>query len=194
MAVKSNFAAGEILTASNVNTYLTNGGLVYITEATASGTATLNITGCFSSIYDNYRIIGTEMRSTSAATEIRFRYLDGTTANTDASYGVSFVGLSTIGASTNYSYASLTYGWISSCFSTAETGSAFSFDITAPYLLRRTVMLGNTENLNGGLNGFEFRSGGTVHDNTTRSFTGIQFYASAGNLSGKFKIYGYRQA
>ena len=57
MAVKT-FTTGEVLTASDTNTYLNNGGLVYVTSQTV-GTAVSSVTisNCFSSTYDNYRIV-----------------------------------------------------------------------------------------------------------------------------------------
>ena len=57
MAVKT-FTTGEVLTAADTNTYLANGGLVYITQANV-GTAVSSVTvsNCFSSTYDNYRIL-----------------------------------------------------------------------------------------------------------------------------------------
>lgn len=195
MPVKSNFAAGNILTASDTNTYLTNGGLVYITEATASGTATLNISGCFSSTYDCYRLVASELRSSVGSVDIRYRFLTtGTTPDTTASYGGAWVGISTLNVSTNLNYASQTQGWFSNCYSTTETGNVSVYDIFNPNLSRRTVLIGTSESLNSGLNGFDFRTGGSLHDNTVTTFTGIQFYATSGNLSGKFKVYGYRQA
>lgn len=56
MAVKT-FTSGEVLTASDTNTYLANSGLVYITSTTV-GTAVTSVAvnNCFSSTYDNYRI------------------------------------------------------------------------------------------------------------------------------------------
>lgn len=57
MAVKT-FTSGEVLTASDTNTYLANSGLVYITSATV-GTAVSSVTvsNVFSSTYDNYKVI-----------------------------------------------------------------------------------------------------------------------------------------
>ena len=55
MAIKT-FSTGEILTASDTNTYLANSGLVYVAKATLA-TNTTDLVGCFSSTYDNYRIV-----------------------------------------------------------------------------------------------------------------------------------------
>jgi hypothetical protein len=55
MAIKT-FTTGEVLTASDTNTYLANSGLVYVTSTTFSGT-TVNVNNCFSATYDNYRVL-----------------------------------------------------------------------------------------------------------------------------------------
>ena len=70
MAVKT-FAVGEVLTASDTNTYLANAGLVYITSTTVgSGVSSVTVSNCFSSTYDNYRIVytgGTQSSNTQTA-------------------------------------------------------------------------------------------------------------------------------
>jgi hypothetical protein len=57
MAIKT-FTTGELLTASDTNTYLANAGLVYVTSTTVgSGVSSVTISNCFSSTYDNYKVI-----------------------------------------------------------------------------------------------------------------------------------------
>ena len=57
MAIKT-FTSGEVLTASDTNTYLANAGLVYVSSTTVgSGVSSVTVSGAFSSTYDNYHII-----------------------------------------------------------------------------------------------------------------------------------------
>ncbi len=57
MAIKT-FATGEVLTASDTNTYLANSGLVYITSTTiGSAVSSVTVSNVFSSTYDNYKIM-----------------------------------------------------------------------------------------------------------------------------------------
>jgi hypothetical protein len=57
MAIKT-FTTGELLTASDTNTYLANSGLVYVTSVNVSGTpTTVTVSSAFSGTYDHYRII-----------------------------------------------------------------------------------------------------------------------------------------
>lgn len=56
MAVKT-FSVGELATSADVNTYLANAGLVYVTSTTiGSAVSSVTVSNCFSSTYDNYRI------------------------------------------------------------------------------------------------------------------------------------------
>jgi hypothetical protein len=72
MAIKT-FTTGEVLTASDTNTYLANSGLVYITSTTFSGAATTNTDGCFSDKYDSYRLICNYTGSTTVDTRLILR-------------------------------------------------------------------------------------------------------------------------
>ena len=57
MAIKT-FTTGEVLTASDTNTYLANSGLVYVKQQTVgSGVTSVTVTDAFSATYDNYKII-----------------------------------------------------------------------------------------------------------------------------------------
>lgn len=71
MAIKT-FTTGELLTASDTNTYLTNGGLVYVTNTSFNG-AGFFINSCFSSTYDNYRIEINGYANSDADLSFRFR-------------------------------------------------------------------------------------------------------------------------
>lgn len=62
MAIKT-FTTGEVLTASDTNTYLANAGLVYVTSTTiGSGVSSVTVSNCFSATYDHYliQIVGTK--------------------------------------------------------------------------------------------------------------------------------------
>lgn len=192
MAIKT-FSSGEVLTAADTNTYLNNGGLVYVTTATASNTAAaLNITSCFSATYDNYRIEITNIRSSSAA-NISWQLLNGSTPVTTGTYNYAYVGISSLNASTNTFGASQTSCFICGISSTTDTGNSVVFDILNPFLARRTVALGNSINLNGGLNGFDIRNGGGNHESPA-SYDGIRLLTSSGNITFTARVYGYRQA
>lgn len=89
MAVKT-FTTGEVLTASDTNTYLANGGLVTIAGATFSGVNTVDITG-FSSSYKFYRLMWRVRRTDAVGnSSATFQTYVGTTPQTTAYYYSAF--------------------------------------------------------------------------------------------------------
>jgi hypothetical protein len=190
MAIKT-FTDNTTLPASDINTYLTNSGLVYITTATASATAAfLNITSCFSSTYDNYRITLTNCYSSSTA-NIGFQMLSGTTPLTTANYSWGLTGLSTIGASTNTFSNSGTRASILDSYFASVNGAA-TYDCLKPFLAAQTVFMGNSNALNAGANAYDMKSGVMIVENTV-SYDGLRIVAAAGNISCVATIFGYRK-
>ena len=63
MAIKT-FSVNEVLTASDTNTFLANSGLVFIKSDTITTGSSKEITGVFSSTYNNYRIVISNMKTT----------------------------------------------------------------------------------------------------------------------------------
>ena len=87
MAVKT-FTTGEVLTASDTNTYLNNGGLVYITSTTI-GSAVSAVTVSNLPAWDSYQIvINNSTLSTAANVSLKVR--TGTTNSTTGYYGVFY--------------------------------------------------------------------------------------------------------
>ena len=59
MAIKT-FTTGEVLTASDTNTYLANSGLVFVKQQTVgNAVSTVNVTSAFSATYNAYKIVVT---------------------------------------------------------------------------------------------------------------------------------------
>ena len=94
MAVKT-FTSGEVLTASDTNTYLNNAGYVYITELTFTGSTQtfLRIQNCFTSTYDNYLIVCSEMKMNTNLATVQL-YLDHAGRN-DHYYGGNDINIAT---------------------------------------------------------------------------------------------------
>jgi hypothetical protein len=193
MAIKT-FTVSSVLTAADTNTYLSNSGLVYITEASAGGSASfLDVAGCFTSTYDNYKMFLTEAR-TATNSAIGFQFLNGATPITTTVYAFGYTGISSLGASTTGSNTGQTYGFLMNSNLSSETGNSGTWDIINPALARRKAVIGGSQILNAGMNGFEYRTGATSMETAT-AYSGIRILSSGGyNLTCKIKIYGYRQA
>jgi hypothetical protein len=191
MAIKT-FTTGEVLTASDTNTYLANSGLVYVTSGALSSTAT-NFVGCFSSTYTNY-LITLDNLEMNATGDIYLRMLSGSTAITAADYFWAFVGLNDAGGAVNSNGASQTLGFTG--FSQASANNlaigSSRIDVFAPFLAKRTFFKCASVAFPSGSTAT--RDGANRH-NLTTSYDGIQFLsAAATTMGGTVTIYGYRKA
>jgi hypothetical protein len=182
MAIKT-FTTGEVLTASDTNTYLANSGLVYITQATiGSGVNIVNMANCFSSTYDNYRVT---IRANSGTDSQGVLMQYGTGTATTSNYK-SFL---------NTPFASWTSGADTSV--TATDGSFITFahptnltgvsDVFGPNLAVNTTSFGSyATDTNGGI------TAGIQTDNT--QFTSLHIATGGTITGGTITVYGYRKA
>jgi hypothetical protein len=185
MAIKT-FTTGEILTASDTNTYLNNGGLVYIGAYTASA-ATLFIDGCFTSTYDNY-LVTFQSTNVSLTGSFMFKLRASSTPN-----------------STNYNYGGYQYftnaaasdargsGATEITFS-AASGSSFTY---------QTIQLSNprvaqpTDIMIDFVSYFTTHAGGSIrgYHSVSTAYDGFQITSNTGaTITGTLRVYGVRQA
>ena len=183
MAIKT-FASGEILTASDTNTYLANAGLVYVTQTTiGSGAASVTINNCFSATYNSYEIVITGGGTTSGDYGINMRLGSTTT-------GYYFVGEYRNYANTvnNVINGNNAGQWEATGIATTNTLAAKIF-VHNPFLTKNsfysaTYVYNNTA---GGI----AQMGGYLNDST--SYTGCTFFMNASTFSGgTITIYGHR--
>jgi hypothetical protein len=201
MAIKT-FTTGEVLTASDTNTYLNNGGLVLITSgitvSSVGGTAatvsngevtvgtsntSVTVSGAFSATYDNYRIIyDGGSHSTSAAINLQ---LGATTSGYHWAYIFNQYTASAVvgGASTvGINFDSVGRG--------ATTGNSLSCDLYGPFLSKRT----GAKYLGTDYSSAGFNVSGNAFLNDTTSYTAFTILTPTGSMTGgKIRVYGYRQ-
>lgn len=188
MAIKT-FSSGEVLTAADTNTYLTNGGLVFITEAQATnGSPSLSINSCFTLTYQNYRIVGKFATASAGWPALYFRMRNAGADNATANYFYQGNGRTSANTDSSFGSASQTSGYA------GGFAGSFSMDIISPRnSLTQTVMQGQTQFYDG--TNFITRSIGNWH-NVVSNFDGITFFPSSSTLTSDFhvRVYGYRQA
>lgn len=185
MAVKT--FTNEQLTASDTNTYLANAGLVYVTSATV-GTAVSSVTvnNCFSSTYDNYRII---VSGGTASTNIDLWLTLGSSA-TGYYGGALYFGYAS-GSGTPGAIAQNNATQWNYTVNVGTTNTSGIVDLIAPYLAKPTGMMANYSVMNtaGSVvisNGFH---------NVATSYTGFTLTCSGGNITGQLiTVFGYRKA
>lgn len=195
MAVKSNFASGDVLTASDVNTYLTNGGLVYITQTlVSSGSATsISFNNCFSSTYDNYRILIDSFQPSIASRGLFMRMRVGGVDATSADGYWALPGIYVDGSGSNTSNSAQTF-MDTGMFNSANTIAINSgvYDVFNPYKTDRTYINATTMLYNSQIGSRT----GVMEWNPLTSYDGFTLYLSGtGNITTlRVRVYGYRNA
>lgn len=204
MAVKT-FTAGSVLTASDTNTYLANGGLVAVTptsvtngsiiSGTASATAnttaaSITLNGVFSSTYDSYRVVISNLTTSSTATGTIFyaKMHDGTNP-ASTNYNWALIRLDIVAGVSAVSSGALN---VNGVLIGRGTGDKFGtvFDVVNPNLPTHTIF----PHLSGvNVSTGYMYSGAGMHQ-TSSAYTGIQIYGDTGTITGGvFTVYGYRK-
>jgi hypothetical protein len=184
MAIKT-FTSGEVLTAADTNSYLNNGGLVYINEFSGTAAAALTIDTCFSSTFQNYRIVCSAFGS--SVTTLRLAYRTGGVTNPNALfYQRGFVLAAANTVTNNSAVTSGAFMSLSNASSIVNFGVA---DINNPAVATRTQMI--CQSSDNQVPQMEQYINNWV-DSTT--FDGFTLIPTAGTVTGKVIVYGYRQA
>jgi hypothetical protein len=178
MAIKT-FTTGEVLTASDTNTYLANSGLVFVKSQTiGSGVTSVTVSDAFSSTYDNYKIT-----------------LNGGTAT-----GAAAITLQ-LGASVTGYYLSLAYvTYATGAFTVLPANNTANF----PYAMEAlaTNMVGNLDLMNpflARITNFMGWYPGSVAGTTigyhsvATSYTSFTLACAAAMTGGTINVYGYRK-
>jgi hypothetical protein len=188
MAIKT-FTTGEVLTASDTNTFLANAGLVYITGTTVGTGTTLIMSNVFSATYNAYRFVFDNIKVASGTIFITAQLRAGSTTNTagyyDSRLEVTTGGAVTGGAGVNVS------GWTTTIVGDATYTSGAIVDVYNPFNAVQTSY--NSQGVDPRTSGSPYRAGGGWHNSTT-SFDGIVFTATTNFSTGNVRVYGYRIA
>jgi hypothetical protein len=182
MAIQT-FTSGQILTASDTNTYLANSGLVYVKEQTIGTTvATVTVADAFSADYDNYKIVISGVTCSGNQPALRMQ-LGATTS------GYAFGGfeLSYAVGSLNASFAASGSVWYLGNFGNATSMSS-TVEIQRPFAAQNT-----NYNATAGSTNWSVVQNGYL--NNTTSYTDFTILLSGGTMTGgTIFVYGYRKA
>ncbi len=183
MAIKT-FTSGEVLTASDTNTYLANSGLVYVKSQTIGNAVTsVQVTNAFSSTYDDYLVLisggaGTQNDSiftmTLGATNTGYYF-----ALIYSSYGSGTVSTAGSANVSNFNYLGGSH----------TDGLRANITIQSPFLSKPTGVSAPVSNrINWGGNT-------TGYLNNTTSYTDFTLGVTSGTITGgTITVYGYRKA
>tara|TARA_R110000868_G_scaffold97556_1_gene268260 strand:- start:160 stop:723 length:564 start_codon:yes stop_codon:yes gene_type:complete len=186
MAIKT-FTTGEVLTASDTNTYLSNSGLVYIASTTFAGaTPGVEMSNCFSSTYDNYEVLISYYGSASTNTSIQM--MTGTNTK-DVSATYTRVGYYWTSSITNFNAAGQT-AWFN-----INHGTNSASPSNAQWTIYKPNVSGvKTESRSRGYSGdSDLTVSIDQYTAATTAYTGLYLFPTSGTITGTITIYGYRK-
>lgn len=186
MAVKT-FTTGEVLTAADTNTYLNNGGLVYITQASATSGSTLSISNCFTSTYANYRLLAYNV-TTNGSAAMPFQLVkSGTAAATNYNLQRLYVQGATVGGASGTGGTSWNFA-----YQYPSTAQFIVMDLFNPQVTGATnMMLWQNYRDNANVPYIEQRFG---YHSTSDSYDGFRVTTTDTYTASTIIVYGYRQA
>jgi hypothetical protein len=186
MAIKT-FTTGEVLTASDTNTYLANSGLVYVKSQTiGSAVASVIVTDAFSATYDSYKIIVT---GGSGSVTGRLRITMGS-ASTGHYWGLLASRYDNGGSVAVGGSNAALFDYMGQADSTCID---MSVEIRNPFLTEKTFASGVYVDMSVGAFTGTGPSNGILTDTT--SYTTCTIAPASGTLTGgTITVYGYRKA
>lgn len=183
MAIKT-FATGEVLTASDTNTYLANAGLVYVTSTTFSA-STVSVNNCFTSTYKNYKVIIKASSASALYGYVRMRVGGVDASGSGYAWGRWYYGT----ASGNGGGYGTTYAHV------AEIGSLGSYNVLEffnPQAAADTHILSHSTQFDNG--SFYGITHSGLH-NVSTSYDGFTLFGNVSQtITGELWVYGYRNA
>jgi hypothetical protein len=155
------------------------------TVTVGTSNTSIDIRGCFSSLYSSYRIVWSGIAASVGGNAMLGKCLVGGTATTAGFYGNTYyVANSAAGALTNATRVNTSYAEVGNITST-YTNAGF-VDIQQPFATSATYTSFSA------CDDFYWRIGTDILRNTT-SYDGFQLSPTAGALTGgTIRVYGYR--
>jgi len=187
MATPPNFSVGQVLTAAQMNAV----GLWLIDEV-ALTTVTNNISNVFSSDFDAYKIVVSNLNNaTSTTRQLNFRFRSGAGDDSTSNYWYGTIlqySSSAFNDSTS-GQAQIILGFFGSG---ASGGGSITLDVINPNLAVASTVFGNCTAYQSNVSAYVNRTH-SAGMNTTTQYTGFSIIGTTDNLSGTVRVYGYRK-
>ena len=189
MPVKT-FTDNTSLPASDINTYLNNGGLVYINTLTLSGVTVGAVDNVFTSSYTSYRLVITS-GAASANTALFIQMRSSGTAYTTGNQAYGLLGINNSSGAADNANSGTQVGIYVGNVPTTAGRHLCTVDVMNPQLATYTMF--NIQTMFSDAGGSISRAGGGVIPTTTQ-YDGFQLNtATATTITTTCRIYGYRQ-
>lgn len=162
-------------------------GLSFITSSTFSAASAVSVDGCFTSSFDNYRLVLTATASALNVIKYRMRASGTDASSSDYSWTLFYIARGTSGSlsySAPDSSGSLSYS------DGTNREAVVGLDVCSPFLAAKTSFSGTGQYMDSSaVVGF---SNSSFHQLST-SYDGITIIAPSGTITGTVSIFGYRK-
>jgi hypothetical protein len=164
------------------SSYTSPSGMTLVAVANPSAVAFVNINGCFSAAYQNYRVYLNLNGPTAAEIRVRLR-----SAGTNATTGYTTQVLQAAGSSVFAVRDTTSQAW--SIAAVRSAGRTFSpFDVSNPFVAAESAFMAPANDPASGAT-LDIRSGS---HSTALSYDSLAFFLDAGTFTGTIRVYGLR--
>lgn len=167
--------------------YPASAGLTFVAGTAFSAVSSVSVNNCFTSEYDNYRLVCTGVSSASGP-NIAMRLRANGSDNSSSTYGYQTCLFN--GTVTEPSRTTLATSWQAAIFDDDDDANAFVLDLFRPNIATRTSFL--TLSIFASAGSYTGFFGGYFDNSTV--FDGFSFIPSAGTITGTVRVYGYRNS
>ena len=162
-------------------------GLVYVANGTFSGATTASISSVFSSTYDNYRLVLSNITTDSSLLYLICINLRATSTDSTTGYYSVLSGMLWSGTTEAYGLENSTFGIVGAASSSGD--SSIVMDICRPNIADNTNITVQNSSYFGTYTGAMRHSVATAYNGFT--FSTFRLGASPANINATWKLYGY---
>ena len=163
-------------------------GLTLINRSTFSAVATKQVTGCFTSTYENYLVLF-KLNTNTADASLKLRFSVSGTDDSGANYFYAAPGIRPTGAtSTPLQSSAATSADVGRANNSSTQSQNIQMTIFSPQLAKYTGFTGASY-IDDSTAGIGIAGGGAYGQST--QFDGITFFPTSGNMTGTIAVYGY---
>jgi hypothetical protein len=161
----------------------TSQGLTLINTTSFSGVASQSFNDVFSATYTNYLINAEITADTFRQINLRWRVAGSDNSSATYNYQNLYASGTTVATARTTGQTSFLFG-----FTDSNGRSGFAVNVFNPFATQRTATIGQSNLFSStALENFNL----TTSFDATTSFTGFSLIASAGNITGSVRVYGY---
>jgi hypothetical protein len=171
-----------VVVGSGTGTVSANGQINF------SGASSVRIDNCFTTAYDNYKVIFRLSGISSTNQPIRMQFVKGVIPSASSLYYFAANGIFYTGSSSQTYGAATGSAILAYASSNAADLTHISMEVITPKTSLRTNWNWQAYGYDGSAS-FAYNGGGTYDGST--EFDGINFFPGSGNISGTIRIYGY---